>query len=41
MVILLVKLAIASIPAAIILFLIGLVLSAVFGGLFTGFSRHV
>jgi hypothetical protein len=41
MVIFLVKLAIASIPAAIILFLIGLVLSAVFGGLFTGFSRHV
>jgi len=36
MVVFLVKLAIASIPAAFILFLIGLVLAAVFGSMFGG-----
>jgi len=41
MVIFLVKLAIASIPAAIILFLIGAALSAAFGGFFAGFGHRV
>ncbi|HUP08083.1 MAG TPA: hypothetical protein VMU47_13070 [Caldimonas sp.] len=41
MVVFLVKLAIASIPAAIILFLIGLALTALFGGIIGGVSRHV
>lgn len=37
----LVKLAIASIPAAVILFVIGILLSAIFGGLFGGFASRV
>jgi len=41
MVIFLVKLAIASIPAAIILFLIGAALAAVFGGFFSGLGHRV
>lgn len=41
MVIFLVKLAIASIPAALILFLLGLLVSAAFGGAMSGISRHV
>lgn len=41
MVIFLVKLAIASIPAALIIFFIGLLISAVFGGVFGGLTRHV
>lgn len=41
MVIFLVKLAIASIPAALIVFFIGLLISAVFGGFFGGLTRHV
>jgi hypothetical protein len=39
MVIFLVKLAIAFIPAAIILFFVGLVVAALFGGLFSGLLR--
>lgn len=38
MVFFLVKLAIASIPAAIILFVVGLLVVMVFGGLFAGLS---
>lgn len=41
MVMFLVKLAIASIPAAIILFLLGLVLTALFGGMFAGLAQRV
>ena len=41
MVIFLVKLAIASIPAAFILFVIGAVLSLAFGSFFAGFSHRV
>ena len=40
MVIFLVKLSIASIPAAIILFLIGLLLMMLFGGFMGGFMPH-
>ena len=36
MVVFLVKLAIASIPAAIILFFIGALLTGIFGGIFSG-----
>jgi uncharacterized membrane protein len=39
MVLFLVKLAIAFIPAAIILFFVGLVVAALFGGLFSGLLR--
>jgi hypothetical protein len=39
MVVFLVKLAIAFIPAAIILFFVGLLAAALFGGLFSGLSR--
>ena len=41
MVVFLVKLAIASIPAALILFLLGLLLAAVFGSMFAGMSHRV
>ena len=41
MVVFLVKLAIASIPAAIILFIIVALLTAVFGGIFGGLSHHM
>ena len=40
MVVFLVKLAIASIPAVIILFMLGSVLSALFGGLLLGIGHH-
>jgi len=40
MVVFLIKLAIASIPAAIILFFISLIASAIFGGIFAGLSRR-
>ncbi|MBY0265572.1 MAG: hypothetical protein K2W84_04110 [Burkholderiales bacterium] len=41
MVVFLVKLAIASIPAAMILFGIGLVMTLLFGGMVAGFSARV
>lgn len=41
MVVFLVKLAIAAIPAAIILFFIGAAIAMVFGGLFVGLSHRI
>ncbi len=41
MVVFLVKLAIASIPATIILFLLGLLLAAAFGSVFGGLSHRM
>ena len=41
MVVFLVKLAIAAIPAAIILFFIGVAIAMVFGGLFAGLSHRI
>lgn len=41
MVVFLVKLAIASIPAALILFLLGVLLTALFGSLLGGAGRHI